>query len=172
MRKMLRYCEVFKNTYFEKHLWTAASENQHLSNKISCPEVFCKKGVLRNFAKFTGKHLHQNLFFNNLEGLGPWYCCLPVNSVKFRRTPFLIEHLWWPLLQIYQRLQREVISNFLYPFKSFSILNFGMTEWFYHVQAHRNETNSRGVRVWSLSKNVDHKKIIQLKLFKMPRNNE
>ena len=28
------------------------------------PEVFCKKGVLRNFAKFTGKHLCQSLFFN------------------------------------------------------------------------------------------------------------
>ena len=25
-------------------------------------EVFCKKGVLENFAKFTGKHLCQNLF--------------------------------------------------------------------------------------------------------------
>ena len=28
------------------------------------PEVFCKKGVLINFAKFTGKHLRQSLFFN------------------------------------------------------------------------------------------------------------
>ena len=26
------------------------------------PEVFCKKGVLKNFAKFTGKHLCQSLF--------------------------------------------------------------------------------------------------------------
>ena len=26
------------------------------------PEVFCKTGVLRNFAKFTGKHLCQSLF--------------------------------------------------------------------------------------------------------------
>ena len=25
--------------------------------------MFCKKGVLRNFAKFTGKHLCQSLFF-------------------------------------------------------------------------------------------------------------
>ena len=33
------------------------------------PEVFCKKGVLRNFAKFTGKHLRQSLFFNKVEGL-------------------------------------------------------------------------------------------------------
>ena len=28
------------------------------------PEKFCKKGVLRNFAKFTGKHVCQSLFFN------------------------------------------------------------------------------------------------------------
>ena len=28
------------------------------------PEVFFKKGVLRNFTKFTRKHLYQNLFFN------------------------------------------------------------------------------------------------------------
>ena len=25
--KRLQYCEMFKNTYLEKHLWTAASEN-------------------------------------------------------------------------------------------------------------------------------------------------
>ena len=29
-------------------------------------EVCCRKGVLRNFAKFTGKHLCQSLFFNKL----------------------------------------------------------------------------------------------------------
>ena len=34
----------------------------------SRPEVFCKKGVLRNFAKFTGKHLCQGLFFINVAG--------------------------------------------------------------------------------------------------------
>ena len=28
------------------------------------PEVFFKKGVLRNLTKFIGKHLYQNLFFN------------------------------------------------------------------------------------------------------------
>ena len=32
------------------------------------PEVFCKKGVLRNFPKFTGKHLCQSLFFNKVAG--------------------------------------------------------------------------------------------------------
>ena len=30
------------------------------------PEMFCKKGVLRNFSKFTRKHLCQRLFFNKV----------------------------------------------------------------------------------------------------------
>ena len=34
----------------------------------SRPEVFCKKDVLRNFAKFTGKHLCQSVFFNKVAG--------------------------------------------------------------------------------------------------------
>ena len=54
------------------------SFNEALQNKISQPdlsfdrssrlEVFCKKSVLRNFAKFTGKHLCQSLFFNKVAG--------------------------------------------------------------------------------------------------------
>ena len=33
----------------------------------SRPEVFCKKCVLRNFGRFTGKHLLcQSLYFNNV----------------------------------------------------------------------------------------------------------
>ena len=38
-------------------------------DRSSRPEVFCKKSVLRNFAKFTGKHLRQSLFFNKVAGL-------------------------------------------------------------------------------------------------------
>ena len=55
-----------------------------------------KKGVLRNFAKFTGKHLCQSLYFNKVAGLRPatllkkklWHRCFPVNFAKLR-TPFL-----------------------------------------------------------------------------------
>ena len=36
--------------------------------RSSLPEVFCKKDVLGNFAKFTGKHLCQSLFFNKVAG--------------------------------------------------------------------------------------------------------
>ena len=40
-----------------------SSENFFLSFfRSSHPGVFCKKGVLRNFAKFTGKHLCQCLW--------------------------------------------------------------------------------------------------------------
>ena len=33
------------------------------------PEVFYKKGVIKNLAKFKGKHLCQGLFFNKVTGL-------------------------------------------------------------------------------------------------------
>ena len=35
----------------------------------SHPQVFCKKDVLKTFAKFTGTHLCQSLFFNKIAGL-------------------------------------------------------------------------------------------------------
>ena len=63
--------------------------------------VICKKGVLGNFAKFTGKHLCQSLSFNKVAGLRLqtllkeklWHRCFPVNFAKFSRTSFLTEHL-------------------------------------------------------------------------------
>ena len=44
-------------------------ELQETLVRSSRPEVFCKKGVFRNFTKFTGKHLYQSLFFNKVAGL-------------------------------------------------------------------------------------------------------
>ena len=54
-------------------------------------------GVLKNFAKFTKKHLRQSLFLNKVAGLSPatllkkrlWHRCFPVNFAGFLRTPFL-----------------------------------------------------------------------------------
>ena len=40
----------------------------HVILRSSLPDVFCEKGVLRNFVKFTGKHLCQILFFNRVAG--------------------------------------------------------------------------------------------------------
>ena len=41
---------------------------QILVLKRSCSEVFYKKVVLRNFAKFTGKHLYQSLILKKVAG--------------------------------------------------------------------------------------------------------
>ena len=57
--------------------------------------MFCEKGVLRNFAKLTGKHPRKILFFNKVAGLNPaallkkrlWRRCFPVNFVKILSTP-------------------------------------------------------------------------------------
>ena len=35
------------------------------------PAGVWKKGVFKNFAKFTGKHQHQSLFFNKAADLMP-----------------------------------------------------------------------------------------------------
>ena len=68
--------------------------------------MFCKKSVLRDFAKFTEKHLCQSLFFNKVAGLSPQACnfikketlarYFPVNFCKinkntfFHRTPLVV----------------------------------------------------------------------------------
>ena len=51
-------------------------------------EVLCKKGVLKSFAKFTGKSLCQSFFFDRAEALTLCYRCFSVNVEKFL-TPFL-----------------------------------------------------------------------------------
>ena len=63
--------------------------------KSSRSDGFYKKGVLRNFPKFTGKHPCQSLFFNKVAGRPAtlltnrlWHRCFPVNFGKFPRTLF------------------------------------------------------------------------------------
>ena len=53
-------------------------------------DVFCKKGIVKNFAKLTGKQLCQSLFFNKI-----WHVFFPVNFAKFLGAPVFIKRLWW-----------------------------------------------------------------------------
>ena len=70
--------------------------------------VFCKKVVLKNFAKFTGKHLRLSHFLNKVARLRPAtllkmrlrHRSFPVNFVKFFRTDFFIEPLPWLILKV------------------------------------------------------------------------
>ena len=56
-------------------------------NQKQPPEVFCKKGGLRNFAKFTGKHLRQRLFFKKKRVSG-------ISACEISKNTFFTEHLW------------------------------------------------------------------------------
>ena len=71
-----------------------------LNIRSSRCEVFFKNGGLRNFPKFTGKHLSQNLFFNKVAGLRSvallkkrlWvffseFCEISKNTVSYRTPP-------------------------------------------------------------------------------------
>ena len=61
------------------------------------PEVFCKKGVLKNCAIFTGKQQRWSPFFNKVPGLSSatllkkrlQHRCFPVNITEFLRAPIL-----------------------------------------------------------------------------------
>ena len=80
-------------------------------------EVFCEKGVLRNFTKFAGKHLCQSLFFNKVAGLRPQVCnfikretLAQMFSCEFRkiskntfcyRTPPVAASVLWNLTYIF-----------------------------------------------------------------------
>ena len=55
-------------------------------------EVFCKIGALRNFPKFTGKHLCQSLFLNKVaetlvQVLSLGFCAISKNNFSYRISP-------------------------------------------------------------------------------------
>ena len=109
-----------KYIFFSKKPFLESTEFGEIRATVrgSRPEVFCKKVVLGNFAKFTGKHLCQSLFFNKVADLRLatllkkrlWQGCFPVNFAKFRRTPFLREHLRWLLLDCEYSLQNKILT--------------------------------------------------------------
>ena len=85
-KNTVRYqCHVINQNFY---LHTLDSAQISKSSHQSCS---VRKGFLRNFKKFTGKHLCQGLFFNKVAGLRP------VNFVKFLRTAFS-HNTYWRLL--------------------------------------------------------------------------
>ena len=46
----------------------SSKNDTSLKFRSSRSEVFRKIGVLRNFAKFTGKHLRKSVFLNKVAG--------------------------------------------------------------------------------------------------------
>ena len=86
------FCKIAQNIFFAD---TNLEEKIFRSSRL---EVFCKKGVLRYFAKFTRKHLCQRLFFNKVASL--------------LRTLSLTEHVRWQFLKYCQLPKAAVCRSF------------------------------------------------------------
>ena len=68
------------------------------SSQLRCS---MKKGVLRNFSRFTGKYLCQSLFLNKVTGLGPHFIKKETLAQGFScefweisKNNFFTEHVW------------------------------------------------------------------------------
>ena len=73
MRKQLTALDMVLNRPLSHKLSTyhynvdvCKDPNDYTSSRT---EVFCRKGVLKNFLNFTGKHLGQSLLLNEVAGL-------------------------------------------------------------------------------------------------------
>ena len=65
--KIASFLHLFNKTRFEQ-IYKTSLRNETVRQIV---EVFCKKGVFRNFTKFTWKQLCCSLFFNKVGGLRP-----------------------------------------------------------------------------------------------------
>ena len=109
------FCQTSDNLLHGETIWVMVSPCFLEKNRSSHQRCPVRKGVLRNFAKFTGKQLCKSLFFNKVAGLSPatllkkrlLHRCFPVNFVKFLGISFL-QNTSGRLL-----LKRTLSGNFL-----------------------------------------------------------
>ena len=119
----IKVCQMVK--------FTTAVVSSNMESQIQSPRDVVQKGVLRDFVKFSWKHLCRSLFFNKVVGLKPVtflkkklrHRCFHVNFAKILRTPFLSEHFWWlflesltvlsPNMQIWPVLSHKIFCYFL-----------------------------------------------------------
>ena len=117
------------NIPFLYHLkiFSRSIEREHWPYRSSHRGCSIRKDVLKNFKKFTEKHLCQSLFFNKVAGQRPatllkkrlWRRCFPVNFENILRTPFLQNNS--------HRLRLvEIILNQRYRTWGCSVTKFGL----------------------------------------------
>ena len=87
LMRTLKRQNIIEFVRFSRKFFISQNSTFRSSNyRSSCPKVFCKKEVHKNFTKFRGKCLCQSFFLNKVAGLA-----------KFLRTPFLTDPLQWLL---------------------------------------------------------------------------
>ena len=104
---------VYSKQNWENFQWFSSRSlcKKRENSRYNCPEVFCKKSVLKNFTKLSGKHLRGSLFFNKVAGVGncPSFCrasykinfFLPIcNRIKNRDPKFFCAVMFQKLLKM------------------------------------------------------------------------
>ena len=71
---------------------TGSNQKENDKDRSCYLEVFCENGVVRNFAKFTGKS--ESLFFIEKGGVQVFSC----EFFEVSKDNFFLEHLWYLLL--------------------------------------------------------------------------
>ena len=104
--------QIFEKCLF--YLYVFACTNS--SCRSSHQRCSVKKVVLRNFPKFTGKHLCQSLFLIKLQAALAtllkkrlWYMCFSVNFAKSIRTLFSQSTSGRLLLKLRNSLRRQQV---------------------------------------------------------------
>ena len=93
----------------------------------SLSELFCQKGFLKNFAKFTEKHLYWSLFLSKVAGLR-WLLLRVAMSFRFRQLQswdsLLYTYIAGQIHAIYREalLESCILADFLNSFSDISIL--------------------------------------------------
>ena len=78
---------------------------KRIKNQKTGSVVFCNKSVLKNFAKFTGKHLYQSLLFNKVAGL---------RSATLSKKDTLTQVFSCEFCEIFKACVRYFLSNFYF----------------------------------------------------------
>ena len=106
METVYRITNTRRLFYFlSSKVWLHTFEFVCCVHRSSHQRYSVKKGVLRNFAKFTGKHLCQSLFFNKVGGGAfftehVWATAYIYNSLLERNVVYHSQtqkQLWWSI---------------------------------------------------------------------------
>ena len=83
-----------KEVFYKKMFWKA-SQNSELNTRSSHLQVFYQKGVLKNFAKFAGKHLCWSLFLLKLAAR---------SATLLEREPSTDVSPFWEFCKMFMRI--------------------------------------------------------------------
>ena len=122
------------------------------SYRCSCQEVFCKKGVFKNFAKLT-------TFFIKKETLAQMFSC---EFYEIFESTFFIEHLRWLLLELCLTIhvRWDLLETFFGNFSQFT----KFSQWV--IEERRRKEGGRIALVQNLSTSITFNKYNLIKSWK------